>query len=78
MIPAGRRAPEQTEALHSLLASDRVAARNEVRTALVESRDGHRPGLMDRLILAAAQGDGRTLLTLDPPLARLDGARLLE
>lgn len=68
---------DAVEALHRLLASDRVAARSEVRTALVESRDGHRPGLMDRLIVAAAQGDGRTLLTLDRQLARLDGARLL-
>lgn len=69
---------DAVEALRSLLASDRVAAHDAVRAALTDARDGNRPGLMDRLILATAQGDGRTLLTLDRQLSRLEGARLLE
>jgi predicted nucleic acid-binding protein len=48
-----------------------------VREALAEAHDGNHPGVMDRLILAAAQGAERTLLTFDRQLARQEGARLL-
>ncbi len=69
---------DAVEALRALLASDRVAARDEVRAVLADARHADHPGLMDRLIVAAAQEQGRLLLTLDRKLARLDGARLLD
>jgi predicted nucleic acid-binding protein len=68
---------EAVDALLALLASERIVSAAEVRDALSAARDGGQPGVMDRLILAAAQREGRELLTFDRRLARLDGTRLL-
>lgn len=65
------------DALLALLASERIVSAADVRHALSAARDGGQPGVMDRLILAAARREERELLTFDRRLARLEGARLL-
>jgi predicted nucleic acid-binding protein len=68
---------DAVEALVALVQSERLTCPAGVREALAEARDGNHPGVMDRLILAAARGAERTLLTFDQRLARHEGARLL-
>jgi predicted nucleic acid-binding protein len=68
---------DAVEALVALVQSERLTCPAGVREALAEARDGNHPGVMDRLILAAARGAERTLLTFDRRLARHEGARLL-
>jgi predicted nucleic acid-binding protein len=68
---------DAVEALVALVHSEQLTCPAGVREALAEARDGNHPGVMDRLILAAARGAERTLLTFDRRLARHEGARLL-
>ena len=68
---------DAVEALVARVQSERLTCPAGVREALAEARDGNHPGVMDRLILAAARGAERTLLTFDRRLARHGGARLL-
>jgi predicted nucleic acid-binding protein len=68
---------DAVEALVALVHSERLNCPPEVRAALADARDGNHPGVIDRLILAAARGAERTLLTFDRQLARHEGARLL-
>jgi predicted nucleic acid-binding protein len=72
---------DAVEALVALVQSERLTCPAGVREALTEAladeRDGNHPGVLDRLVLAAARGAERTLLTFDRRLARHEGARLL-
>ncbi|MCU0616940.1 MAG: PIN domain-containing protein [Gemmatimonadaceae bacterium] len=69
---------DAAEALLALLSSDRVSASPAMTSALRAARAAPEPGLVDRLIVAAAQESGHTLRTFDRRLARVDGARLLR
>ena len=69
---------EAVSALIALLSSERIQAPAALRHALATARDDEEPGVMDRLILAAARVDDRALLTFDKRLARLEGAQLLR
>lgn len=69
---------EAVDALFQMLSSERIRSTPDLRTALAESKERDQPGLMDRLILSAAQREAYTLLTFDRQLAQLDGARLLR
>ena len=69
---------EAVDALLALVRSDRMLASEETRAALASARAGAGPGVMDRLIVAAAREVGRVLCTFDRQLARLEGARLLR
>jgi predicted nucleic acid-binding protein len=69
---------DAAEALLALLSSDRVRGSPVMVSALRAARSAPEPGLVDRLIVAAAQESGHTLRTFDRRLARMDGARLLR
>lgn len=69
---------EAVGALHAFVCSDRVRVSSEVIDALKTARAEREPGLLDRLIVAAARDAACVLRTFDRRLARLDGALLLR
>ncbi len=66
------------DALLALLSSAHITSGAEVRAALSAVRDEPNPGVIDRLILAAAKTQEQVLLTFDRQLGKLEGARTLR